>query len=90
MIFPSQDEQPATAVSLYFYVRNTDDVNNKAIKAGAVSLMQPEDMHYGDRCAGVKDPWNNEWQIATHLEDITLEELKKREDEIANQIKKST
>jgi PhnB protein len=81
MIFPAKEGQAATSVSLYFYVENADKVYNSAIAAGAISLMEPADMHYGDRCAGVKDPWNNEWWIATHIEDISLEELKRREDQ---------
>jgi uncharacterized glyoxalase superfamily protein PhnB len=90
MIFPSKEDQSTTTVSLYFYVENTDNVYKKAISAGAISLMQPEDMYYGDRCAGVKDAWNNEWWIATHLEDISLEELKIREDERDNQVNKNS
>jgi uncharacterized glyoxalase superfamily protein PhnB len=51
---------------LYLYVANTDATYKLALKAGAVSLEPPADMPYGDRRAMIKDPFGNDWQIATH------------------------
>jgi PhnB protein len=48
---------------------------------GATSLMEPADQFYGDRSAGVKDPVGNYWWIATHKEDLSSEELRKRAEE---------
>ncbi|MDQ6706617.1 MAG: VOC family protein [Acidobacteriota bacterium] len=63
---------------LYIYVPNTDETFQRAIKAGATSLMEPADMFYGDRNAGIKDPCGNHWWIATHQEDVSPEELQAR------------
>ncbi len=65
--------------SIYLYVKDTDATYQRALKAGATSVMEPADQFYGDRNAGVKDPIGNMWWIATHIEDISPEEMKKRE-----------
>ena len=64
--------------SLYLYVPDTDAVYKKALEAGATTVMEPDDRFYGDRNAGVKDPVGNTWWIATHIEDMSPEELRKR------------
>ena len=64
---------------LYIYVPDTDKTYTMAIEAGAASLREPEDMFYGDRNAGVKDPVGGSWWIATHKEDLTPEEMQRRE-----------
>jgi PhnB protein len=51
---------------LYLYVDDVDATYQRALKAGAVSLEEPQDVPYGDRRAMVKDPCGNDWQIATH------------------------
>jgi len=51
---------------LYLYVADTDATYQRALKAGAVSIEKPADMPYGDRRAMIKDPFGNDWQIATH------------------------
>lgn len=68
----------ATAVFLYLYLEDTDAAYRRALEAGATSLEEPQDMFYGDRRAMVKDPFGNTWQIATHKEDLSLEEIRKR------------
>jgi uncharacterized glyoxalase superfamily protein PhnB len=64
--------------ALYLYVNDADAVYKRALQAGATSLMEPADQFYGDRQASVKDPAGNTWWIATHKEDVSPEELKKR------------
>jgi PhnB protein len=64
--------------SLYLYVPDTDAVYRRALRAGASSVMEPADQFYGDRNAGVKDPVGNIWWIATHIEDVSDEELARR------------
>jgi uncharacterized glyoxalase superfamily protein PhnB len=66
---------------LYLYVEDMDAVYQKALKAKAESLREPTDEFYGDRSAGVKDKWGNQWWIATHIEDVSEEELEKRKEE---------
>jgi len=56
---------------LHLYVDDADATYRRALKASAVSLEEPADMPYGDRRAMVKDPYGNDWQIATHKQ-LTL------------------
>jgi PhnB protein len=63
---------------LYLYLDDVDGVYRRAIEAGASVIEEPTDMFYGDRRTTVRDPFGNIWQIATHQEDLTLEEIRKR------------
>jgi PhnB protein len=74
---PMGEQQPRPA-TLYLYVNDTDAVYQRALQAGATSLMEPADQFYGDRNAGVQDVFGNYWWIGTHKEDVSPEELKKR------------
>jgi len=65
---PYQPMPPA----LHLYVPDTDAVYKRALEAGASSIDEPVDQAYGDRYAGVKDPFGNIWYIATHLRDFTI------------------
>jgi PhnB protein len=65
---PYQPMPPA----LHLYVLDTDATYERALEAGAVSIDEPADQAYGDRYAGVRDPFGNVWYIATHLRDFTL------------------
>jgi PhnB protein len=79
IVMVSGDEfRDGTAVFLYLYLEDTDGAYRRALEAGATSLEAPQDMFYGDRRATVKDPFGNTWQIATHKEDLSLEEIRKR------------
>jgi PhnB protein len=53
-------------------------VYKRALQAGATSTSEPADQFYGDRSAGIKDPVGNQWWIATHKEDVPLEEIARR------------
>lgn len=68
----------ATSTALYLYLNDVDAAYKSAIDAGATSLEEPADQFYGDRNAKVKDLFGNTWIIATHVEDVTPEELKAR------------
>jgi PhnB protein len=63
---------------IHLYVNDADAVYRAALGAGGTSLREPADQFYGDRSAGVKDAWGNQWWIATHKEDISPEEIKRR------------
>lgn len=67
--------RPAT---LYLYVNDCDAVYRSAIDAGGKSMEEPKDQFYGDRHAAVEDPSGNYWWIATHIEDVTPDELRRR------------
>jgi uncharacterized glyoxalase superfamily protein PhnB len=71
------DQEPLTS-GLYLYVEDVDRVYTKAIEAGATSIREPADQFYGDRNAGVIGPCGNHWWIATHVEDLTEEEIARR------------
>lgn len=66
---------------LYVYVEDTDETYQKAINAGAKSIMEPQDKFYGDRNAAVEDCCGNQWWIATHRVTLTKEQLKERMEE---------
>ncbi len=68
----------AMRAMLHLYVTNTDAVYNSAIAAGATSVREPADQFYGDRSGGVRDMWGNEWWMATHIEDVSQEEMERR------------
>jgi PhnB protein len=78
MLADSSEHAKATAVMLYLYVPDVDAAYQKALKAGATSLMEPADQFYGDRTGGVKDAAGNSWFFGTHIEDVAPDELKKR------------
>ena len=67
-----------TSSSIMLYVNDVDAVMKKAADAGATVTMPAADQFYGDRCGNVKDPFGHKWSIATHIEDVPPEELKKR------------
>jgi PhnB protein len=85
MISDPSERAQATSDMIYLYVANVDAVYQKALKAGATSLMEPMDQFYGDRSGGVKDPAGNRWFIGTHVEDVSPAELKKRAAEFFKQ-----
>ena len=65
-------------VTLYLYVADADTTYKRALAAGASSVMEPATQFHGDRHGGVEDPAGNLWWIATRVEDVPPEELKKR------------
>jgi len=65
--------QPTASV-LYLYVPEVDAAYQRAIAAGASSISAPTDQPYGDRNAGVKDPFGNTWYIATRMKDVRTEQ----------------
>lgn len=71
-----------TPVMLMIYTRDTDAAFQRAIEAGAKERMRPEDMFWGDRFCEVEDPFGNLWSMATHVEDVTPEEIKARAEKL--------
>jgi uncharacterized glyoxalase superfamily protein PhnB len=72
------DEFPATEARLQLYVEDVDAMYKRALAAGATSLREPADQFYGDRSAGVRDAFGNQWWLATHVEDVSPEEIGRR------------
>jgi len=69
---------PSVPAYFYLYIDNCDAVYARALTAGATSLEAPENLHYGDRRATIRDPEGNVWQIGTHIEEVSPEELSRR------------
>src|SRR5438445_6914766 len=67
-----------TPVSILLYVADVDAMFSRAIAAGAKELRPVKDQFYGDRSGTLVDPFGHGWTIATHKEDVTLEEMNKR------------
>ena len=84
MMSEASENNPAVNGSIYLYVNDTDAIYKQALEAGAESLMEPADQFYGDRNAGVKDPFGNTWWIGTHLENVSGDEIGKRHKEHQN------
>jgi uncharacterized glyoxalase superfamily protein PhnB len=78
MISEASDQHPPMQSMLHLYVPNVDSIYQRALTAGATSVIEPMDQFYGDRSGGVKDPSGVHWWIATHKEDVAPAELKKR------------
>ena len=62
--------QPMPSV-FYLYVPDVDAMYSRAVNAGATSTSEPADQSYGDRSAGVKDVFGNQWYIATHIRETS-------------------
>ena len=71
-------QEPAVPSGLFLYVDNVDKTIAKAVKAGGELLMPAQDMFWGDRFGRIRDPQGNTWGIATHVEDVTPKDMKKR------------
>ena len=67
-----------SAISIHLYVKDVDEVFQRAIKEGGKQVTGPETMFYGDRCACITDPFGHKWYLATHIEDVSKEEILKR------------
>ncbi len=67
-----------TPVSLMIYVEDCDATFKQAIEAGGVEVRPLQDQFYGDRSGMLTDPFGHVWNVATHKEDVSPEEIDKR------------
>jgi PhnB protein len=65
-------------VSMHVYVEDVDAAVERAVKAGATLIRPVADQFYGDRVGGIEDPFGYRWFIATHKEDLTMDEIHRR------------
>lgn len=65
-------------VSIMLYVDDVDAVVKRAVEAGAKVTREVADQFYGDRAGGISDPYGHQWHIATHIEDVPPDEMKRR------------
>jgi len=98
-VFFLQDEMPGMSrpaptaaepspVTMWLYVQDADRAYRQAVDSGAKSMMEPADMFWGDRCAGVADPFGYAWSFATHQKDMTREEMKRAGEEFARKMQR--
>jgi PhnB protein len=64
--------------SIMLYVNDADAVVKRAAEAGATVTMEVADQFYGDRCGNILDPFGHKWSIATHIEDVEPDEIRRR------------
>jgi PhnB protein len=67
-----------SATSILLYVADVDALFKQAVAAGAKELRPVKDQFYGDRSGTLEDPFGHKWSIATHTEDVSPEEMKRR------------
>lgn len=65
-------------VSMHIYLPDVDAAFQKAIDAGCTEVSPVKDMFWGDRCGKVADPFGYQWGLATHIEEVTEDEMQKR------------
>jgi len=65
-------------VSIHLYVEDVDVAVEHAVAAGAKLIRPVADQFYGDRVGGIEDPFGYRWFIATHKEDLTMDEIRRR------------
>ena len=62
-------------VTIHLQVANVDEVVEQAVAAGAKVTMPVDDMFWGDRYGQVEDPFGHRWSVATHVRDVTPQEI---------------
>jgi uncharacterized glyoxalase superfamily protein PhnB len=67
-----------TPVSFYLYVPDVDAAWKRAVSAGCTVTMPLSGMFWGDRCGQVSDPYGHRWTVASHVEDVSPEEVELR------------
>ena len=72
-----------TPVTIHVYLEDADAAFERAVQAGGKPLRAVEDQFYGDRSGQFEDPYGHRWNVATHVEDISEEEMSRRASEMA-------
>ena len=68
----------AVSVSIHLYVEDADAAFARAVAAGAVAVQPMETKFYGDRSGTLRDPFGHRWHLASHVEDVSMEEVGRR------------
>ncbi len=71
-------ELGGTPVMMMLYVEDVDATFATALAAGATEVTPVQDQFYGDRSGLFADPWGHQWNVATHVEDVSPEEMEAR------------
>lgn len=78
MDFRSPQTLGGSPVTIHIYVKDVDAFCARAAEAGATITRAVADQFYGDRSGQLKDPFGHAWSIATHVEDVSPEEMQRR------------
>jgi len=76
-------------MGLHIYIDNVDSAFDRAVKAGAQVEMPVMDQFWGDRYGKLKDPFGHKWSIATHVKDLSMDEMKRGMDEAMSKMAKT-
>jgi len=76
--FLSPKSVGGTPVTIHVYVADADAVFAKALAGGATATRAMENQFYGDRSGQFEDPWGHRWNVASHVEDVSDEEMARR------------
>ncbi len=91
---PGQSCEPSavgeSCVGFYLYVNDVDDVFERAVAAGATVKEPLKDQFWGDRVGKIADPSGHVWMLATHIEDVSPEELRRRGQEMFEKMMQET
>jgi len=74
----SPKELGGTTAGAFLYVEDVDAVVKRAVDAGATVTMEVADQFWGDRFGSITDPFGHSWSIATHVEDVSPEQIAER------------
>jgi PhnB protein len=74
----SPQELGGTTTNLLLYVKDCDEVFDRAIEAGADEMSPLENMFWGDRMGMIRDPYGHVWSVATHIEHVSDEQMQQR------------
>ncbi len=66
-----------SSVTIHLYVEDADVFVKRAVEVGAKIIMPLDDMFWGDRYGVIEDPFGHRWSVATHIRDVSPEELLK-------------
>lgn len=69
------DKEKGSPVTIHLQVEDADALFDQAVKAGATAVMPVMEMFWGDRYGVLKDPFGHSWSVATHVKDLTPEEI---------------
>jgi PhnB protein len=86
MGFSSPKTIGGTPMTIHVYVEDVDAVFDQAIKAGATSVEPVKDQFYGDRSGQFEDPFGHRWNVSSHVEDVSPEEMARRGAEMMAQM----
>ena len=74
-----------TGVTIHLYVADVDTTVAKAVAAGAKLIMPVQEMFWGDRYGSVTDPFGHQWSVATHVRDVSPEDMGKAVSQLCKQ-----